>query len=137
MEVCNRIDDRLWQVGARHWPNEVPMVDIVISAYEDVPAIDVPLVLIPFGDHDHVELDPGIFAALQGFAEGVKDLCVMTVCAEGKNRSGLMSALILHARGMRIDDAIFTVKEKASKPGTVGALSNSMFIKALRSLNNA
>ncbi len=138
MGVCNRIDDYLWQTGIQHWPEHPPQVDIVITACENTPIISyVPMIVVPFKDFDHIMLDDGLFSALCGLAEGVKDLCVLTVCSEGRNRSGLFSALILIKRGMKVQEAIETVKRRARYPGSNEALTNQMFIAALRSLEDA
>ena len=139
MIVCNEVSDGLWQVGARHWPDEVPEVDVVLHAWPLPNAPDghpplggVHYVHIPFGDHDHGPIDEAVWASLVALTETHAHRRVMTVCKEGKNRSGLMSALVLIFRGMDVEDAIAQVKAKASHPGTVEALSNRVFLATLR-----
>lgn len=137
----NQIEDGLWQTGAKWLPDELPKVDIILHAYplpESVapvghpPLGGTPTVHVPFGDHDHGPLDERVWDTLAALARVHAHRRVLTVCKEGKNRSGLMSALILRERGWSTGDAIALVKEKASSPGSVEALSNRAFLTKLR-----
>ena len=139
MIVCNEISEGLWQVSAKHWPDEVPDVDVVIYAWPLPITIDghpplggVHYVQVTFGDHDHAPMDDAVWDSLVALTRAHAGRRVMTVCKEGKNRSGLMSALILVARGVPVEEAIALVKANGSHPGTVEALSNKVFLSRLR-----
>ena len=143
MVVCNKVSEGLWQVGANHWPDDVPDVDVVIHAWplpiatDGHPPLGTTLyVSVSFGDHDHGPIDGAVIDTLRALAKAHAHRRVMTVCKEGKNRSGLMSALILMERGMDTEDAIALVKERASLPGSVEALSNRVFLAKLREAVN-
>lgn len=144
MIVCNRIDEGLWQAGVQWLPDELPEVDVILHAVPLPPKLwqqqrhpppDLaPRIFVPFGDHTHAPINTAVWDSLIALTKAHAQRRVLTICSQGKNRSGLMSALILIARGVSVETAIAQVKERGSKPGSVEALSNKEFLKALRNL---
>lgn len=142
MIVCNEIAERLWQAGVEWLPPELPTVDLIIHAVplpdalwqlqRHPPASLAPRIFVPFGDHTHEDMPDATWDTLVALSKAHRHRRVLAVCSQGKNRSGLISALILIARGHGAEDAIAQVQERGSDPGTVRALSNPRFQAKLR-----
>lgn len=79
---------------------------------------------------------PELFDRLRRLAAAHAHLRVLTVCSMGENRSGLMSALILVARGMEPEDAVRRVQEKGphNSPDRPHSFWNPGFVKQVLSM---
>lgn len=133
-----QIAEGLWQDGV-HWFDAgppLPDVEVVIfaSEYDHRMVPDgADGIEMPFPD-DANGVSPTILEALRGLCAGVAHRRVLTVCSVGENRSGLLSALILMARGMSAEDAISTVQKNGPARTHDHALWNPGFLRQLRDL---
>lgn len=136
MDAASRIAPRIWQ-GSRPSRGEPLPFDLVVLCAEEHQFDGVER---PFGPRAHVlrvPLDDSgrpptqgevrlAFAAGRAVAKTLRrNLRVLTTCAMGFNRSGLVNALALVELGMRPSDAIAAVR-LARGPH---ALSNAWFVE--------
>jgi len=112
--------------------NTLPDVDVIFwccGGSHPIPEFGKQVVIDYSFNDDPNGTDPETYANLKTLAKFVRNQRVLTVCQAGQNRSGLVSALILKARGFTTEQAISTVQAQN------GALWNPGFLGQLRGLN--
>lgn len=114
-----KISEKLWQFSAE-FDSEIPQDATVVfwlcgRAPRRSLALSKDRVLVDYEIPDDPNgLDAAVFDDLVDLARMYKDCGCMTVCQMGENRSGLMSTLILIARGVETEEAIKTVQDNGN-----------------------
>ena len=134
---AKEIESGLWQSPLHsvieEWNELRQHVDIIVvmTLGGDLTAINAPLVM-----HFPIPDDPGgceQIGQVRMLARILSSYRVLTVCQMGENRSGLLSALILQARGASPEEAVQTVQQKG--PATTdperGSFWNPGFVQQI------
>ena len=118
MEKVKQIAAGLWQGALVHvldeWEEITEEVDVVLVMAEVAgnpfpwTGKNLNILLDPIDDDPSGAAD---FSRLKALAVAFCDQRVLTVCHAGENRSGLMSALILRARGLTPFEAVLFVQQ--------------------------
>lgn len=114
-----RIAEGLWQASAMRGFEIPKEAEVVFWLCGNAPkkhhALSTDRTLIDFEiPDDPTGLPDAVFQDLVEYARDYKDAGIITVCAMGENRSGLMSALVLIARGVPVEEAIATVQQNGN-----------------------
>ena len=138
IRVC-KIEDGLWQTGTMRANSAdinaiTETVDILlVASYESFPLSDPNITTIQLPFDDSLEgVPPQVFTNLTKICKEISTQNVVTVCSQGENRSGLLSALILYYRGHTMQNAIDLIRDKVPAVSSgPHALWNGGFVKQL------
>lgn len=131
-----QIADGLYQAALAHaslWNCVAEHVDVAVlmaSAAEPMPE-GVEHIYFPINDDAN---GTEHFEDVRKLAQQLAPRRVLTICHMGENRSGLLSALILVARGMSNEAAIALVQQNGShnSPSQAHSLWNPGFVRQIR-----
>lgn len=131
-----QISAHLWQSDAH---SAAPPTDdaVIYWMCGNAPAAPLGCVMVDFPIHDSDKgVPPEVFKDLVHLAFTFAHRPVLTVCQCGENRSGLMSALTLIARGFAVDRAIEIVQLNGplacSKGDKRRSFWNEAFVKQVK-----
>ena len=133
-----QIAEGLWQGALRHvheqgLPAEITAVALMATQVESVP-LRPGVLFIYFPIDDNADgLDAETFKVCIALADFLKDFKVLTICHMGENRSGLLSSLILGARGVDAETAVKTVQQRGNPNKDRGySFWNPGFVRQVR-----
>jgi len=112
-----QIAEGLWQTGTLH-EERIPIndVDVVFWMCGQAPPAPFGKILIDYPIPDDPDgLPKEVFQDLWALACALRDKNILTVCNAGENRSGLVSVLVLLARGLNVERAISIVQENGPR----------------------
>jgi hypothetical protein len=128
-----QITEGLWQSPAHLAGNALNNFDVVFWMCGGSPIAPWGTILIDYAIPDDPNgLDPAVYADLVALADMFGARNVLTVCAAGENRSGLMSVLTLKARGMPTEAAIKLVQDNGHNTSKGYSFWNPGFNKQVR-----
>ena len=142
LPVWSEIASGLWMGGTaphdeypeiRQWPAITrESFDTVVTAYSFASPVDSYVKEIRLGFHDYYDLDVDLadlgWAVVTAHADWRAGRRVLIRCQAGRNRSGLITALVLMRDGMAADEAISAIRLERSRY----ALANPTYVDWLR-----
>ena len=129
-----QIAEKLWQGSAMlgyEMPEDIEVVFWLCGGWADLR--DEPQIWIYYTIPDNPEgLDKTTFFKLWQLVNTFAGCSILTVCAAGENRSGLVAAMTLIARGMEVEEAIKTVQVNGNSNTHDHSFWNPGFVRQVR-----